>query len=238
VRISGAAAGPEPRADQPASGADAAPGGRPGRSAAGRAARRSGDPARPAVLATVPAGPALVVATPGAEPVAAGGYGAALLLDGWALLSRPDLRAAEETLRRWMNAAALVRPAGAGGRVVVGADGGLVVVQALLRWDPGGYAARELAERTELGFPPAVRFASLTGTPGAVADLVSTARLPPSAELLGPVPAGTETERLLVRVSRSDGSALARALHDAAAVRSARKATDPVRLQLDPLELL
>ena len=40
------------------------------------------------VLAEVPDGPAVVVATPGAEPVAAGGYGAALLLDGWALLSR------------------------------------------------------------------------------------------------------------------------------------------------------
>src|SRR2546427_11965476 len=91
-----------------------------------------------------------------------------LLLDGWALLTRPDLRAAEETLRRWANAAALVRPAAAGGRVVVGADGGLAVVQALLRWDPGGYAARELAERAELGFPPAVRFPSLTRGPPAL----------------------------------------------------------------------
>ena len=55
--------------------------------------------------------PAVVVATPGAEPRAAGGYAAALLLDGWALLGRPSLRAAEEALRRWLNAAALVRPA-------------------------------------------------------------------------------------------------------------------------------
>lgn len=37
--------------------------------------------------------PALVVSTPGAEPVAEGGYAAALLLDGWAMLGRPDLRA-------------------------------------------------------------------------------------------------------------------------------------------------
>jgi primosomal protein N' (replication factor Y) len=40
--------------------------------------------------------PALVVATPGAEPVAEGGYAAALLLDGWVLLGRADLRAGEE----------------------------------------------------------------------------------------------------------------------------------------------
>jgi primosomal protein N' (replication factor Y) len=196
------------------------------------------------VLDRVPAAPTLVVATPGAEPVADGGYGAALLLDGWVLLSRPDLRAAEETLRRWYAAAALVRPAAEGGRVVVGADGGLAVVQALIRWDPAGHAARELVERAELGFPPATRMASLTGPPEAVAELVAAARLPGGAELLGPVPAGSVpagwegAERLLVRVSRAEGAALAAALHQATAVRSARKATGPVRVQLDPLELL
>jgi primosomal protein N' (replication factor Y) len=190
-----------------------------------------------AVLTEVTGEPALVVATPGAEPRVEGGYGAALLLDGWALLSRPDLRAAEEALRRWANAAALVRPAGAGGRVVVGADAGLAAVQALVRWDPAGFAERELAERAELGFPPARRFASLTGTPAAVADLLAAARLPAPAEPLGPVPAGDGAERLLLRVPRADGAALAAALHAAAAVRSARKAPDPVRIQLDPLEL-
>ncbi|HST67221.1 MAG TPA: primosome assembly protein PriA, partial [Mycobacteriales bacterium] len=227
------------------------------------------------VLTAVPGEPALVVATPGAEPRAAGGYGAALLLDGWALLSRPDLRAGEEALRRWANAAALVRPGPDGGRVVLGADAGLPVVQALVRWDPAGFAGRELAERTELGFPPARRFASLTGTPDAIADLLAAARLPGSAEPLGPVPAGggpggarragggqggagraggaggdrggaggdrvgadaADLERLLLRVPRSDGLALAAALHAAAAIRSARKAPDPVRVQLDPLAL-
>ena len=114
-----------------------------------------------------------MVATPGAEPVAEGGYGAALLLDGWAMLSRAELRAGEETLRRWSNAAALVR---AGGAVVVGADAALPVVQALIRWDPVGAASRELAERTELNFPPATRMAALTGA----ARRRRLARPPPS----------------------------------------------------------
>ena len=78
---------------------------------------------RDEVLAEVPAAAAVVVATPGAEPVAEGGYGAVLLLDTWALLTRADLRAGEEALRRWMTAAALAQPGGAGGRVVVVADG-------------------------------------------------------------------------------------------------------------------
>ena len=67
------------------------------------------------MLDTVPGRPALVVATPGAEPVAEGGYAAALLLDGDALLGRRDLRAEEEALRRWLNAAAwCARPRRAG----------------------------------------------------------------------------------------------------------------------------
>jgi primosomal protein N' (replication factor Y) len=188
-----------------------------------------------AVLTTVPAGPALVVATPGAEPRADGGYGAALLLDGWALLSRPDLRAGEEALRRWANATALVRPADAGGRVVLGADAGLPVVQALVRWDPAGFARREYAERAELGLPPAVRMAALDGAPADLAALVAaSAPLPDGAQVLGPVPHGT-AERLLVRVDRAHGHALAERLHAGLGVLSAKKATGPVRVELDPL---
>jgi primosomal protein N' (replication factor Y) len=194
------------------------------------------------VLAEVPAEPALVIATPGAEPVAADGYAAALLLDGWALLGRPSLRAAEETLRRWLNAAALVRPAGS---VVVLAEVSLPAVQALVRWDPVGFAERELAERTELGFPPAVRMAAVTGPSTAVAEFVGSAALPDRAEILGPIPAepnGAEpdpepAERALIRIPRTDGLALARALHAAQAARSARKDGAPVRVQLDPGEV-
>jgi primosomal protein N' (replication factor Y) len=187
------------------------------------------------VLAEVPDEPAVVVATPGAEPWCPGGYGAALLLDGWALLSRADLRAAEETLRRWANAAALVR---AGGIVVVGADAGIPTVQALLRWDPAGAAARELAERAELGFPPVSRLASLTGPPAAISELLAATRLPDDAQVIGPVPVGAAGERVLIRVSRARGAELARELKAAAAGRSARKSAEPVRIQFDPQELI
>jgi len=122
--------------------------------------------------------------------------------------------------------------------VVVVADGSLAVVQALLRFDPGWLAARELAERRQLGFPPAARVASLTGPPAGVAELLEAADLPDGAEVLGPVEAGEGQERMLVRTSRSAGRALAAALRAAAGVRSARKSPDAVRVQIDPLELL
>ena len=205
-----------------------------GRAFPGVPVRHSG---REDVLGTVPGGAGLVIATPGAEPVADGGFGAVLLLDSWALLTRADLRAGEEALRRWLAAAALARPASAGGRVVVVADGALAPVQALLRWDPGWFAGRELAERRELGFPPAARMASLTGAPAAVADLLDVARLPEGADVLGPVPAADGQERMLIRVPRSGAAALAGALHAAAGVRTARKASQPVRIQVDPHDL-
>jgi primosomal protein N' (replication factor Y) len=204
------------------------------------------------VLSDIPAGPSVVIATPGAEPVVEGGYGAALLLDGWALLSRPDLRASEETLRRWCNAVGLVA---ADGQVFLGADAGLAPVQALVRWDPAGHAERELADRTELGFPPIGRMASLTGAAADVAELLAVSQLPADTEELGSVPvpparsvrrrgpadtgdgSAPEQIRSLLRVRRPEGIALAEALHAAAAVRAARKSGGPVRITLDPLEL-
>jgi primosomal protein N' (replication factor Y) (superfamily II helicase) len=194
------------------------------------------------VLPTVPDEPALVIATPGAEPVAGPGpgYAAALLLDGWALLGRPSLRAGEEALRRWLAAAALVRP---DGTVLVHAESGLAATQALIRWDPVTFAERELAERAELGFPPAVRMAAATGDADAVASLL--AGTDDGFEVLGPVPVerglGGETEdqvRALIRAPRARGAELARALQAAQAGRSARKEGGGVRVQLDPAELI
>jgi primosomal protein N' (replication factor Y) len=187
------------------------------------------------VLTEVPDRPVIVVATPGAEPVARNGFGAALLLDGWALLSRADLRATEETVRRWFNAAALVRPHGT---VVVGADAAFSAVQALVRWDAVGAAVREFAERSELRFPPVSRMAALSGNAEATADLLSLAQLPEHTEVIGPVPIGQDEHRILLRVERKDGAALAASLKVAAALRSARKAAEPVKVVVDPRELI
>lgn len=205
------------------------------------------------VLDTVPGAPAVVVSTPGAEPVAEGGYAAALLLDGWAMLSRPDLRAGEDALRRWMGAAALVRPQTAGGTVVVVAEPTLRPVQALVRWDPAGFAVRELAERGELGFPPVSRMAAVAGPGEAVAEFLGAVELPPSAEVLGPVPMpvtpagrprrpgapppGEQWDRALIRVPPGHGAALASALKAAQAARMARGGSTPVWVRIDPPDI-
>jgi len=181
----------------------------------------------------VPDAPALVVATTGTEPPATGGYAAVLLLDADVQASRVALRAGEETARRWFSAAALARPHAP---VVVTADAGLPVVQALIRWDPAWLASRELAERRELGLPPAVRAATLTGAPAAVS--AACTELPPQARVAGPldVPGGRGSDdvRALITIDRRQGSDLTRALASIAATRTARK--DPARLHhvVDP----
>ena len=197
------------------------------------------------VLDRVGAEPAIVVATPGAEPAADGGYSAAILLDGWAMLGVASLRAAEEALRRWMNAAALVRPAGQGGGVVVVADSAQRAVQALVRWDPATFAERELGDRAELRFPPVARMAAVSGPPEAVTALLAVTELPATAELLGPLPVGGNRGsaaiarvRYLVRVDRAEGGELALALRRGQAVRSAAKEPGAVRVQLDPAALI
>jgi primosomal protein N' (replication factor Y) (superfamily II helicase) len=190
--------------------------------------------------------PALVVATPGAEPVADGGYGAALLLDAWALLGRSDLRAGEEALRRWMGAAALVRGSTEGGRVVLVGEASLPPVEALIRWGPVWHAEHELTERQALAFPPAACLVTLTGDLAAVQDLVAASALPVDVEVLGPIerPAtssgGREDPvfRVLLRVSPSGRAGLAQALRAGAAVRSAHKSPGSVRVQVDPLDLV
>jgi primosomal protein N' (replication factor Y) len=174
----------------------------------------------------------IVVATVGAEPVADEGYAAVVLLDTWLTLARDDLRVGEEALRRWLNAAALVRT---GGHVVAVGDPAHPALQALVRWDPAGFARREADERAQAHLPPAARMATVTGDLGALDDVLHLLDLPDGAEVLGPVPVDDE-HRVLLRVPASTGEALSHSLGDLQRLRSARK-LDPVRIQVDPLSI-
>ncbi|WP_231917069.1 primosomal protein N' [Nocardioides scoriae] len=215
-----------------------------GRALPGTTIRQSSSGER--VLAGVPATPAVVVATPGAEPVAEGGYAAVVLLDTWLLLGRADLRATEEAVRRWSNAAALVRPAVEGGRVLAVGDPAHPGLQALVRWDPGGLARREIEDRVAAHLPPASRVATLTGDPADLEQGLAGLVLPPGAEVLGPVPLDppreparapeTDQVRYVLRVPRAAGPALSAALQDLQVHRSTRKLPH-LRVEVEPAEL-
>lgn len=184
------------------------------------------------VRVSVDAEPAIVVSTPGAEPVAEGGYAAVLLLDAWASLDRPDLRASEEAVRRWFAASGLARPWSDGGVVVLcGAPSHVTIpaVEALVRWDPQWFAARELAERAELSLPPTTWSAEVQTDRKRIEAIEHGVRaVAPAAQLLGPlpVPGSDQRRRLVVTAPFADGPLVAAALKDVRAGESARKAAD------------
>jgi primosomal protein N' (replication factor Y) len=116
-----------------------------------------------------------------------------------------------------------------------------------------GHAEAEVSARAEVGLPPSVHMAAIDGTLGAVTALLDEFRLSDQeslqADLLGPVdlppgvrrpagtPAGAPVTRMLVRVPRHQGLALAAALRRGVSVVSARQTHEPARVQIDPLHI-
>ena len=171
--------------------------------------------------------PALVVATRGAEPIAAGGYRAVILLDGDRMLMADDLRIGESCLRWWSNAAALAAP---GAPVhLVGVTGS--VARALATWTQASYARSELADRAPLRMPPTVRVAAIDGAHRAVdAALADLRRAVPELDaeaVLGPLPRG-EGVRALVRFEFGLGARVAENLR-ASVVSQAVKSRRPAK---------
>lgn len=172
--------------------------------------------------------PAIVVSTPGMEPVADAGYSAVLLLDATNALERAGLHAAQQTVARWFAAAALAAP---GRAVVVTADAGLPAVQALIRWDPGWFAATEYAERRAAGLPPFSRVISVIGSDEAVREIV--ADVPVEFARIGPIAVPDGHSRITLIGPRGDSLPVARALHAALGSRSARSSSDLPLVRMD-----
>ncbi|WP_241095583.1 MULTISPECIES: hypothetical protein [unclassified Leucobacter] len=176
----------------------------------------------------VDARPALVVATRGAEPLAAGGYRAVVLLDADRLLGLETLRAGEDCLRWWENAAALAAPGAS--CVLVGAGGPLVRAFATGRVEE--WLQQELADRQGLRYPPAVRVASVTGGAAEVERALSRLDGLTGIDRLGPTPQpmadGVETVRAIVRFDYQQGAEVAKRLR-AALIADAAGATSRAR---------
>ena len=175
----------------------------------------------------------IVVATPGLEPEVPGGYAAAYFPDAQDDLWLADARSGENALRRWLNAASLVRP---GARVMINADPAEESVQALIRWDPVGFARHELLVRAEAGLPPSQRLVQIDGDESALADLTAAIEQQmKSLRVLGPrqlsQPGGFRT--LLTSPAGSDLVATVRR----SVVAAATAGSDSVRVQVDPVEL-
>jgi primosomal protein N' (replication factor Y) len=185
-------------------------------------------------LDKVSAASQLVLATPGAEPPAEHGYAAAVLLDVDAMLRRGDLRVGEESLRRWLAAAALVRPGAEQGSVLVVGSTAERAVQTLLKLDVAGFAQREISDRAEADLPPAVKMVVIEGSYQALSAVVEEIALPKAASKLGPLPTEQpDRYRLTLRCPLASGTEMVSAVRVLSSVRAARKA-EPIRVIVDP----
>ena len=117
---------------------------------------------------------------------------------------------------------------------------------ALVRWDPAGFAELQLAERAELGLPPAAALVAVEGERQAVEAAV--ARLTVPVRVRGPVPIGDpptdvldperhRVVRALLQVAHDRAWDLARDVAAVVAARSAHRET-PVRVRVDPEDVV
>ncbi len=129
----------------------------------------------------VAAKPSLVVATRGAEPIVEGGYGAVVILDADRELHNPSLRTTESCVRWWSSAASLVADDGV--VLLSHVTGGFGTLFATGMWER--IIEDELRERRALGFPPANRTLTVTGS---IAEITTLRELiaPLTRVILGP----------------------------------------------------
>jgi primosomal protein N' (replication factor Y) (superfamily II helicase) len=106
-----------------------------------------------------------------------------------------------------------------------------------VRWDPEGFAARELADRRSARLPPAGRLATVVGEPDGLGEALAAAALPGYVEVLGPTEVADGQARLVVRTSQERGAAMTTALQRMQASRSSRKLPG-VSVHVDPVDLV
>ena len=112
--------------------------------------------------------PALVISTPGVEPVAQHGYSAVVLLQVDRFLSASDSNGVERAYSFFFAASALISPTGV---VALVHDDGAAIVSALATWNPATIAKREIEQRIQLQLPP------ITGAVLVLAESAELARL-------------------------------------------------------------
>jgi primosomal protein N' (replication factor Y) len=209
-----------------------------GRAFPGIAVRTSG---KNSILDSVVNEPALVIATPGAEPVVENGYfEAAIILDAEMSLRRIDLRAEEESFRRWQYVVSLVKPET--GRVVIVADESKPVMQALIRHDSIGFAERELALRKSAHMPPAFGVIEVRCDEGMWLDAIETMKFPDVARVLGPVVLrennpNVPNERVLITFPKSVAPQVTKEIRTFIAKRTAAKTKGKFHAKVDPVAL-
>jgi primosomal protein N' (replication factor Y) len=192
------------------------------------------------ILESVPGEPLIVIATPGAQPRAIGGYAAVILLEGAVFFGEVDMRAQERARESFFYSASLLAP---DAKVIAVIDDAHPITASIARWNPSIMARRELADRLEAQLPPYFRSATIelpevqsSSVVTALKSALSNRRLPSSTRILGPASIGKGVSRILLTSSLEDGPLLVELLHEFMRKRSIAK-KDSLTVRVDPYSL-
>lgn len=192
------------------------------------------------IKSSVESKPALVLSTPGAQPIIPGGYAAVVILDAMRFFSHTDINGQERARELIFETASLIQERG---RVLIVLDEVHPIVAAVARWNVAPLLKRELGEREELALPPKVASAVLVmealTAPQIVSGLkkaLAEGRIPSSTRIYGPTILPKSQAKIVIHVSHEQWPQLGKVLHELQRKRSISK-KDLLTLRIDPYSL-
>jgi primosomal protein N' (replication factor Y) len=122
---------------------------------------------------SVSSDPALVISTPGVEPIAESGYSAVIMLQVDRFLSSSASNGIERAYSNFFAAGALISNSGV---IALVSDDGSPITSALTTWNPATISKREIEQRISLQLPP------ISGAVLVLADSAELVRLKSALE--------------------------------------------------------
>ena len=188
----------------------------------------------------IDAKPALVLATPGAQPHVEGGYAAVVILDGMRFFAHTDLRTQERARELFMESSSMISPQGA---VLLVIDDSHPIISSIARWNVAPLIKRELSERTELNLPPSVFSVVLVMDQGVgtqiaegIKKALTDGRIPKSSNIYGPTEIAKDRVKIVIHSDIKDAEALTDVVHELQRRRSIAK-KDLFTLRVEPYSL-
>ena len=152
--------------------------------------------------------PALVISTPGVEPIAEGGYSAIVILQVDRFLSSSASNGVERAYSIFFAASALL---GDSGVLLLVHDDGAPITSALTTWNPATISKREIEQRISLQLPPITgavlvlaEAAELVRLKGALESAKEEGRAPKSLRVYGPTNSGSDDAKLTLLVDPNE----------------------------------
>ena len=188
----------------------------------------------------IEAKPALVLATPGAQPQVEGGYAAVVILEGLRFFAHTDLRTQERARELFLETSSLISPEGS---VLLVIDDSHPIVSAIARSNIAPLLKRELSERLELKLPPSV-FSVVLVMDQAIGMQIANGlkkaaaegRIPPSSCIYGPTEISKGQVKIVIHADKKDASALTDSMHELQRRRSIAK-KELFTLRVEPYSL-